>query len=1015
MFRHPPAEYRGAPLWCWNERLELRRLLHQLPLFAKMGFGGAHIHCRTGLGTPYLGDEFMGMVASCVSAGRRNKLLVWLYDEDRWPSGYAGGLVTADPRHRVKHLLFTPTPYNGTACNPVATGFVRGSRFENGQLLARYVVHLGPDGALASYRRLPAGSAPSPNQAVWYAYLETGEPNAWFNGQTYVDTLSCAAITRFIEVTHERYRSRIGSEFGRTVRAIFTDEPQHAVRDSFARPTDHIDLTIPFTEDFVSSYRKQFGADCLDTLPELFWELPDQRTSLARYRYHEHVTQRFATAFASTIGRWCKQHGLLLTGHMMQEPALGIQTASVGEAMRSLAHFDIPGIDMLCDDQELTTAKQAQSVAHQYARPGTMSELYGVTGWDFDFAGHKRQGDWQAALGVTLRVPHLSWVSMAGESKRDYPASIFYQSPWWQEYRVVEDHFARLNTVLTRGHPLVRVAVIHPIESYWLSYGPIAQTGDARAAMERHFSEITTWLLRGLIDFDYVSEALLPTLSAENQGRQFHVGVMRYDAVVVPALRTIRNSTLNRLESFAAAGGQVLFAGNIPELADARPSTRARRLAARTQSCSWDRAEILNAIAPHREVQILLPDGTAADTLLYQLRSDGRDRHLFLCHTDRERPLTGITITVKGRWQVLERDTMRGTTKPKRADACGATTSIIHDFPAHGSLLLTLRPGRPPSVRRPPTRAWHEISRLTGPNPITLDEPNVMLLDQAEWRWQDDGWKPREELLRIENLVRARAGLPAKTGQLEQPWAKPASPTPLGRLSLRFAVQSDVAVRHPQLALEDPASWQILWNGKIVQTDPVGWWVDEAIHRVTLPPFPAGRHTLTLTTIFTRRTNVEWCYLLGDFGVTVSGRDARIGPPVRQLSFGDWTHQGLPFYAGNVTYHCALRGDRKPARIVFSQFKAPLLKVSLDRQSGQPVAFAPFEVDFGRLTPRRHRLDVTAFGNRFNAFGHLHHTNQRLRWIGPDAWRSVGEDWAYEYQLRPMGILTAPRVLAPEA
>jgi hypothetical protein len=79
------------------------------------------------------------------------------------------------------------------------------------------------------------------------------------------------------------------------------------------------------------------------------------------------------------------------------------------------------------------------------------------------------------------------------------------------------------------------------------------------------------------------------------------------------------------------------------------------------------------------------------------------------------------------------------------------------------------------------------------------------------------------------------------------------------------------------------------------------------------------------------------------------------------------------------------------------------------------VAFAPFEVDFGRLTPRRHRLDVAAFGNRFNAFGHLHHTNQRLRWIGPDAWRSVGEDWAYEYQLRPMGILTAPRVLAPEA
>ena len=57
-----------------------------------------------------------------------------------------------------------------------------------------------------------------------------------------------------------------------------------------------------------------------------------------------------------------------------------------------------------------------------------MSELYGVTSWSFDFRRHKLQGDWQAALGITLRVPHLSWVSMKGEAKRDYPASINYQS-----------------------------------------------------------------------------------------------------------------------------------------------------------------------------------------------------------------------------------------------------------------------------------------------------------------------------------------------------------------------------------------------------------------------------------------------------------------------------------------------------------------------------------------------------------------------------------------------------------
>ena len=104
-------------------------------------------------------------------------------------------------------------------------------------------------------------------------------------------------------------------------------------------------------------------------------------------------------------------------------------------------------------------------------REGVTCEIYGVTGWDFDFRKHKLSGDWQAALGVTFRVPHLTWVSMEGEAKRDYPASIGKQSPWYREYKELETYFARLNTVLTRGKPVVQVGVIHPVESYWMYWG----------------------------------------------------------------------------------------------------------------------------------------------------------------------------------------------------------------------------------------------------------------------------------------------------------------------------------------------------------------------------------------------------------------------------------------------------------------------------------------------------------------------------------------------------------------
>ena len=205
----------------------------------------------------------------------------------------------------------------------------------------------------------------------------------------------------------------------------------------------------------------------------------------------------------------------MLTGHMNEEPTLLSQTSVLGEAMRSYRSFQLPGIDMLCGWWEFTTAKQAQSAVHQYGRPGMLSELYGVTGWAFDFRGHKLHGDWQAALGVTVRVPHLSWVSMKGEAKRDYPASINYQSPWWSSYSLVEDHFARVNAAMTRGKPLVRVGVIHPIESYWLHWGPEEQTHGIRQQLEDQFQNFTRWMLLGGIDFVFICESLLPSQCAQ--------------------------------------------------------------------------------------------------------------------------------------------------------------------------------------------------------------------------------------------------------------------------------------------------------------------------------------------------------------------------------------------------------------------------------------------------------------------------------------------------------------------
>lgn len=79
------------PFWSWNCKVTRELIRSQMEVFQKMGFGGAHLHPRTGLDTEYLGEEFMELVSYADEQAKERGMLCWLYDEDRYPSGAAGG------------------------------------------------------------------------------------------------------------------------------------------------------------------------------------------------------------------------------------------------------------------------------------------------------------------------------------------------------------------------------------------------------------------------------------------------------------------------------------------------------------------------------------------------------------------------------------------------------------------------------------------------------------------------------------------------------------------------------------------------------------------------------------------------------------------------------------------------------------------------------------------------------------------------------------------------------------
>jgi hypothetical protein len=587
---------------------------------------------------------------------------------------------------------------------------------------------------------------------------------------------------------------------------------------------------------------------------------------------------------------------------------------------------------------------------------------------------------------------------------------------------LIEDYFSRINVALTRGKPLTRLAVIHPIESYWLCFGPVDGGNGEPDFREQCFRDLTHWLSHGLIDFDFISESLFPEQTTlESIGKTLRVGACTYDAVFLPNIRTIRSTTLARLQKFAEAGGKVFVGGESPALVDAVKPLMAPSIDG-SISVPWTRYTILNALKFLQDIRIETEDGAGTQTLLYQIREDGPDRFIFICNTERKTAVS-TTVFLRGYWDIEVMDAFAGQEWTLDATKIESWTRFPYQFDGTSSLLLHLRPATPSKSGRPQlvvSKTFGRTLREIELESVELSEPNVLLLDYAKFKiGNEEDWEPVEEVLRIENIVRGRLKLPLKLDNFAQPWTIPADQRKaISSVSLQFCIHSDTAISSPSLAIEKAEDIIITCNGALVPFEPSGWWVDESIQTISLPSLPAGTSFVEIFYPFGLMSNLERIYLLGNFSVSLRGREASLGSlDISAVKFGDYTRQGLPFYAGNVTYHCRFdvvesKEESKPeVAISIPHFVAPLLSLSVDGQPVGKIITEPRMLVLPPLNPGTHSLSITSFGNRENSFGTVHLPDEVTTWFGPNEFRTDRPGWwMNEYNVKRMGVLTVPQV-----
>lgn len=973
-FKNPPASYRIVPFWSWNEEMEPEQVRSQLRLMKQAGWGGSMVHSRTGLLTEYLGEDWFRAVDACVDESRKLGMYVWLYDEDKWPSGYSGGTVLqTDINYAMKSLFACPV---GTPVPPEAK---------------------------------PLGE-PQKNIQIYVYRAKQG--NSWFNGTSYVDTMSKSAMGEFRRLAYESYYNRYKDVYGSTIVAEFTDEPSITSQKEFPFWAH----TVPYSADFAEAFKKAYGYDPVPHLFKLFSECDGAKKF--RLQYFRTINSLFEKNFMGQLDEYLSARGAALTGHCMAEDTSTNQHRWSGRVMPYYRQMGIPGIDHLSRRVfGAQTGKQCQSVCNQTGKMRMLSEMYGCTGGSLSFEDREWIANQQMILGVNLIVPHLSLFSMTGCRKRDFPQNINYQQSWWGLNSYIDVPLARACYAMAQGKYAADILVLHPQESIAMNWFLEAKIGGShslpRAVRERtsqiseSFRPMLEQICAQQLTFDLGDEQMLE----ENgfvDGKRIGIGQMTYGVVVVPEIDTIRPSTFDKLKKFRAAGGLILRTGSAPKYVDGEKSAE---LDAFFADVKFVKTEDLGAeiekFSPAL-VKLERKSGDASQLWTHVRNLNDGSRLIMLANLSRAERLDGVAKIRGGfsRAQLLDVET--GTISDIAAEKKNGSLELPISVETAGSMYVRVSAESPKADIAPQQKTVAE-REVSGWNAQRLDD-NSMTLDYVSFSFDGgkkriDGEVPVLEAMNYLNSIKYDGDV---------------------KVVYSFAAKNFDPKRKLRLVVEYPERAEIRVNGAEVKYAGLPAWRDFRWMPIDITGLAKeGKNTIEMHyrnfkygDLATYKpqwrrygTELEAVYLVGDFSVVSVDTGAR---PVNKrnldykakipnlvmikkdalaitnpapLKFGDATANGLPFYSGRLAYSANVATSKNAGeRIVLKlgNLDCPVAEVLVDGKRAGVIKHAPFELDItDSISKPESKVEVVLYASLRNLMDCPHHVLGELMDIWP--------------------------------
>ena len=187
------------------------------------------LYPRSGCELEYLSEEWFNTVSHFLHYARELDMYIWLYDDFNWPSGDAGGRVTAKEEYRLKSICISGENIGKISCK---------SRHNSGL----------------------------------------------FGEKFFPDLLSYEAVDCFISCTHEEYFKRFGEFFGTVIKGIYTDEPSIG----YCCGNGALPYYKGIEEDYCLAFNRDFKEDVLNS----YKDLCKNTTTIASRRFKSSYFER---------------------------------------------------------------------------------------------------------------------------------------------------------------------------------------------------------------------------------------------------------------------------------------------------------------------------------------------------------------------------------------------------------------------------------------------------------------------------------------------------------------------------------------------------------------------------------------------------------------------------------------------------------------------------------------------------------------------------------------------------